>query len=139
MPKTNPILAAVLILPALLGGCGTYTPDFQEFWGTSADNTLREGLIVEQVKCELIKAFQLIEREDIDAAKMDPKTGRRLQFLDDPKNGWVIDAAFLFTIDEKTSLSPGASVIEPLATAVTEFPGIPGANVIPPPKTLAIT
>jgi len=116
-----------LVCVVQLSGCGTYTPEFQEFWGTSDDNDDRINAIVHQVKCELRRAFRLIESVDIKNAKEEPSLGRVVKFLED----WAVDTAFLFTIEEKSSLTPGVSFNTPLATAITTFSG---TSSVPPTK-----
>lgn len=115
---------------AALSGCGTYTPDFQEFWGTSNDNDDKIRLIVRQVECELRRAAKLVESIDIKNER-ETSSGRQVKFLED----WAVDTAYLFTIEEKSSIYPGVSSNIPMASAVTTFPGAAGANTIPPPKT----
>lgn len=100
-----------------ISGCGTLTPDYQEFWGSSADNDDKIRLVVKQVECELRRAVRLIESEDIRFAR--DGQSRQMKWLE----GWGVDAAFLFTIDEKSSLNPGISFNTPMQNAITAFPG----------------
>jgi hypothetical protein len=121
---------AIAAASSILSGCGTYTPDFQEFWGTSDDNDKKIELIVRQVECELRRAVRLIESRD-KKTHDNLKTPRQLDWLEK----WGVDTAYLFTIEEKSIINPGVSSNIPLASAVTAFPGEAGTNTYPPPKT----
>lgn len=101
-----------------LSGCGTYTPDIQEFWGTSDDSDEKVQLVVSRVKCELVRAAQLVERGDIDN-QIRSSQGRQLEWL----NTWGADVALFLTVDEKSTLSPGLSLNTPLANNIKMFPG----------------
>jgi hypothetical protein len=85
-----------------LFGCGIYPPEFQEFWGNRDDADKKILVVVKQVECELRDALRRVESSDIHLAS-DEGTKPKLEFL----NKWVVDAAFIFTIDEKSSLNPG--------------------------------
>ena len=85
-----------------------YTPDIQEFWGTSDDSDEKVQLVVSRVKCELVRAAQLVERGDIDN-QIRSSQGRQLEWL----NTWGADVALFLTVDEKSTLSPGLSLNTP--------------------------
>ena len=97
-----------------ISGCGTYTPDVQEFWGTPTDMDAKLGLIVEQVKCELTRAARLIEAEDIGFSSVQ---GRQLKFVEEK---WAADVLFQFTIDEKGGFNPGVTLTPPLNKLETQ-------------------
>jgi hypothetical protein len=110
--------AFALVSALSIAGCGLYTPHFEEFWGTTQDTDDKIRLVVRQVECELRRAVQLIESEDIKRAREGLNNGaRRLQWLE----GWVVDVALLLTIEEKSALSPGISINTPLRDATSFF------------------
>jgi hypothetical protein len=122
-------LRHLAILASLLcvAGCGLYTPHFEEFWGTTQDTDDKIRLVVRQVECELRRAVQLIESEDIKLTREGLNGGvRRLQWL----QAWVVDVALLLQIEEKSALSPGLSINTPLRDATTFFAG--GTTVTTP-------
>lgn len=117
------VIALALVVST--GGCGLYTPDFQEFWGTPDDADTKVKLVVREVECELKRAFSLEESWDIQHSK-ELGTPRTLDFLE----GWLVDAAFLFTIEEKSTVNPGVSLNTPMASATSYFAH--GATVTTP-------
>jgi hypothetical protein len=100
-----------------LSGCGTYVPDYQEFWATSGDAQEKVQMVMRQTKCELIRAVQYIIRSDIDLARISGK--RRLKWLEK----WGADLAFIFTIEEKSTLTPSVALNKLLPNVTTSFPG----------------
>jgi hypothetical protein len=104
----------VLVCTLLLTGCGSGTPDIQEFWGTTDDADHQMQLIIQGVKCELRRAAQIIvalnkEREEVQ--------GPLLTFM----NTWGADVLFQFTIDEKSALNPVISFTPSLPSVTAHF------------------
>jgi hypothetical protein len=114
------VCAGSILLAGLIGlsGCGTYTPDIQEFWGTSGDTDDKLKLIVRQVECELRRAAQLAISSDLKLAN-DSSQGRKLKFLED----WGADANFIFTVEEKSALTPSVGFNSLLPNVVAKFAG----------------
>ena len=102
----------------LLNSCGLYTPDIQEFWGTSGDAAVKENAIVFQVRCELRKATQILVKKDIEFGAAGQ--GRQFIWLN---STWGADVLFVFTIDEKSALSPNISFNTALPNVVKTFVG----------------
>jgi hypothetical protein len=108
----------LLILTALpLASCGLVTPDIQEFWGTSGDAAAKESAIAFQARCELQKAARILVKKDI---KFASAQGRQLKWLD---STWAADVLFVFTVDEKSALSPSVAFNRVFPNAVNTFPG----------------
>lgn len=114
--------AAVCLGLLALGGCGLATPDIQEFWGGSGDAATKERAIAWQVRCELKKAVQYLVRKDLGFAVAQ---GRQLSWFE---SQWGADVLFVFTIDEKTALSPSVALNTVFPNAVNSFPGKPSVT-----------
>lgn len=105
------------VLCVCLSGCGVYAPQYQEFWGNSDDARDKVKLIIKKTECELKRAFQIVEIEDIQASKL---VGyRSMKFLED----WELDATFIFTVEEKSTINPGVSLNDPMRNATTFVAG----------------
>jgi hypothetical protein len=122
-------LASGIFMLGLLGGCGTYVPELQEFYEKpDAARELVSG-IVEQVQCEVQNGVLYVILEDMDKAidpyiievekKTGKKPGRSLAWLDN----WAANVALTLTIDEKSSLNPGVVFNTPMIGATTTFAG----------------
>ena len=112
-------LVASVIAMGALAGCGTYTPDIQEFWATPGSVAIKVNAIAGQVDCELGQAVRtLIEKDKVTAQQSYPPQRPRLSFLDK----WGAQATLTFVVDEKSNLTPGVSFINPLQNAKTDFP-----------------
>jgi hypothetical protein len=116
-----------------MSGCGTYVPDYQEFWATSGDAQDKVQMVMSQTKCELIRAIRYIIRSDIDLANEGLNGGqRRLKWLEK----WGADLTFVFTIEEKSTLTPNLALNKLLPNVVTTFPG---AGTTTTPQTYSTT
>lgn len=113
------IISTFSLLIVFLGGCGTYVPDVQEFWGSSDDVDTKVRMITHQVKCELQRAFQLVMLADINNVKKGSGAGRQLTFL----KKWGADLNLTLTIDEKSTFAPNLALNTPLPNAISIFPG----------------
>ena len=115
-----------------LGGCGTYVPEIQEFWGNSKDASYKVNKISGQVACELRKAVQQVfwDNENnptqfvCDAAhpcdpENPPPRHRDLAWFE----LWAAQVTLNLNIVENTNLAPGASFINHLSNAVLPLPG----------------
>jgi len=121
-------MASAIFAVGLVGGCGTYVPNIQEFYEKPSVGREMVDAIVSQVECEVRKAVQHAILEDIAQATDSYvvsfekahglKPGRKLAFLDT----WAAQATLTLTVDEKSALSPGVSLNTPMPTAVTTFP-----------------
>jgi hypothetical protein len=95
-------------------------PEFQEFWATSTDAQQKVQMVVAQTKCELTRAVQYIVRADIDFSREGVNGGKRhLRWL----ANWGADLAFIFTVEEKSTLAPNIAFNKLLPNVVTAFPG----------------
>lgn len=93
-----PLVAAIL-----LGGCGTYVPDIQEFPGNTVDGQLFVKKIVENINCEITEAVQYVVEQD----KRLPR--RTAAWFDD----WGIQTTLTLTTDEKGSINPVVNWLPP--------------------------
>jgi hypothetical protein len=84
---------------AMLAGCGLFVPDVREFYQDKLDEIADQNEIVNQVKCEIHRAA-------------DPKVnGSSVAWL----SGWLAKVSLVLTVDEKGSLNPGFSLVEPFS------------------------
>jgi hypothetical protein len=107
-----------MLMCVLASGCGLITPDIQEFWGNSNDAAAKESAIAFQVRCELQKALRILVKKDIKYGAAGQ--GRQFKWLD---SSWAADVLLVFTIDEKSTLTPNVGINTVLPNAVDTFPG----------------
>jgi hypothetical protein len=88
----------------LLGGCGTFVPNIQEFPGNAADGQLLVRAIVETVRCEVQDAVKFIIDQDKLLAKQTTNRKRTAEWFDN----WGTQVALVLTVEEKTSFNPAA-------------------------------
>jgi hypothetical protein len=99
-----------LVAPLLgitLAGCGLYPPQHHEFWASDVSTTYKVANIAAQVKCELARGVQALNRDGATWI-----------------NSWGALVTFTLDTTEKTTLVPGLSFNRPLPTAITSFPGL---------------
>jgi hypothetical protein len=85
----------------ILGGCGTYVPEIQEFPGSSVDGQLLVKEIVRNVHCEVKRAVTYVIDQD---KKLAAYNGVRLApWLE---NNWGVTIQLTLTLDEKSSVNP---------------------------------
>jgi len=85
----------------VLGGCGTYVPEIQEFPAPSGALLVKE--IVRNVHCEVKRAVTSVIEKDKELASIN---GRRLApWLDK----WGVQIQLTLQIDEKSSVNPNLS------------------------------
>ena len=108
-----------LVFPAVLAGCGTYTPDKDPFssdkpteFGTTRQGNYETG-IVNHVTCEIAQGLAEAKRLD-------------LPWLDE----WGTTISQTITVEDQSGLAPGISTITPLQNVI--FPFASGGNVVSP-------
>jgi hypothetical protein len=116
------IQAVAVALACALSGCGTFVPDFGEFYDTAVPDGLIDA-IVSHVHCEVKSQIEFLILDDIalalqDAAEKRKPPKRHLQWLDD----WGAQLSLTLTVEEKTTLSPGVTLNKVLPNATTVFP-----------------
>jgi len=115
-------LAAVgaAVFACALTSCGTFVPDFAEFYDTVPPEDLIDA-IVSHVHCEVKSQVEFIILDDFERTEVDLGTGqrfeRKLKWLDD----WGAQVMLTLTVDEKTTLSPGVTLNKVLPNVVTPF------------------
>jgi hypothetical protein len=103
-----------LALCGILGACGTYVPEIQEFPGSSVDGQLLVKEIVRNVHCEVKRAVTYVIDQDKKLAKLNG--GARLApWLE---NNWGVTIQLTLTIDEKGSVNPNLKYTPNPATAL---------------------
>jgi hypothetical protein len=105
-----------LLLSVMLSGCGLAVPEYDLL---STDQPAKPGGpspqgefesdTVAHIRCEIGNALKNI----LDA----PDLGRRVQWL----RNWGVTATVKLTVDELSTLTPGASITTPFPTGVTRF------------------
>lgn len=94
-------------LTFVLGGCGTYVPEIQEFPGDAVDGQLLVEQIVENINCEISDAVNYVIDQDI---KLAPANGGRTVAWFD---SWGIQTTLQLTLDEKGSINPTVNWMPP--------------------------
>jgi hypothetical protein len=110
-----------LVAPAVMAGCGLYTPDKDPFssdrpseYGTTRQGNYESG-IVNHVTCEIARGLDEAKRLD-------------LPWLDE----WGTTVTQSITVEDQTGLAPGISAITPFKNVVFPFPTAQGGNVVSP-------
>jgi hypothetical protein len=130
----------ILGLTLSLGGCGTYVPEIQEFWGSRSepgvpdgdptvrgDATLLVNKIAGQVACELARAVQQVYLDQkMYAVQYVQRPGeppppqpkaRNLSWFEK----WAVQATLTLTILEQSTLNAGLTTNNILNNATTVF------------------
>jgi hypothetical protein len=101
------IFRSLLCVPAitvlLLGGCGTYVPEIQEFPGDAVAGQKLVHAIIASIHCEIRNAISDVINQDINMANLNHGV-RNAAWIDK----WGVAMQLTLTIDEKGSLSPSA-------------------------------
>jgi hypothetical protein len=118
------ILLSAIVATGAFGGCGTYVPDIQEFWGTPEDNAVKVNLITGQVVCELRRAVQRVLWENAHTQTVyiggpnPPPKKRDLKWFET----WSVQTTLTLAIVENTAASPGVALNTIRPNAITRFP-----------------
>lgn len=98
----------------LLGGCGTYVPNIQEFPGDTVDGQLFVQKIVQNINCEITDAVRYVVEQD----KKLPR--RTAAWFED----WGVQTTLTLTMDEKGSVNPVVNWMPPSpASAIFNLAG----------------
>lgn len=89
---------ASLFIFLLVGGCGTYVPDTQEFPGNTGDQQLLVQAVVQSVHCEVVNAISDLYTQAEKYPDMRPLTERM-------KN-WGVQMTLSLKTEEKGTLNP---------------------------------
>ncbi len=105
--ESTSIFRSLLCVPAitalLLGGCGTYVPEIQEFPGTTVDSQLLVQAIVRSIHCEIRNAVAYVVDRDKSLASFH-NGARTAPWMEK----WGVQVQLTLTIDEKSSVAPSA-------------------------------
>jgi hypothetical protein len=101
-----------------LSGCGVVSPKVEEFWGTPQDAGLIQQRLVGRISCEVRQAVHKLYWDD-QAAVERGEHPPRYAFL----KTWLAQIELLLTIEEKSSVNPQISLIDPMPNATTFFSG----------------
>jgi hypothetical protein len=118
----------ILGLTLSLGGCGTYVPEIEEFWGARSqprvpgDAANIVDKIAAQVRCELARAVQQVYQDpgpefEQRPGEPPPPKPRDLSWFDK----WTVQATLTLTTLEQSTLNAGLSVNNILNNATTVF------------------
>ena len=95
----------------LLGGCGTYVPNIQEFPGDTVDGQLFVQKIVQNINCEITDAVRYVVEQD-------KKLPRRTAAWFEDRG---VQTTLTLTMDEKGSVNPVVNWLPPSpASAIFE-------------------
>lgn len=109
---------AALAVSIALSGCGTTTPNIQEFWGTSGNAAAMESAIAGQIACELANAINDLH----DTVKGDELLESQYGYV----FGWNAQTQLIFVADEQSTLNPTPSFIHPLKSSQVFTLGLTG-------------
>ncbi len=114
-------IALVFALSGSVAGCGTYVPDIQEAWdkpGTNPTPIPLESDIKQAVYCDIRKAVLAVFSQESGLSHLNnltPPAGMP-DFID-----YGVLVTLTLTIDETSSISPGAVLNTPMAPATSYF------------------
>jgi hypothetical protein len=106
-------LSHIMMVSSILGACGRYVPEVQEFWGDENDASINVNNIAGQVACELGQALREVIQYDID------NPPRRLKSLEK----WGAQVTLNLVVEEKSTFNPGVSLNTPMHNATVNFAG----------------
>jgi hypothetical protein len=120
-------LATCFVAAIILSGCGLSAPKIHEIWDDADSTKQIEFGIKKRVYCDLKRGIQDINHK-FGFGLNNRDTGRitKKQFIPD---NWGVLVSLSLQVDEGTSINPGLSIREPLASGITRFPA---GNVITP-------
>lgn len=101
-------IIAVISLALCAGGCGTYTPEMQEFYENRDLQRITENSIINHVKCEIHKGAD-------EALLRWRSAGAKSGLKPDWFKTWNATVTLKLVVDEKGGLSPGVSWIKALS------------------------
>jgi len=121
-------IAALLVVPSFLVGCGLAVPDIKEPWdqdippGTLSPNQTTKWSGAAQLELEIKKRIYCELRDAVDAVnkidyKVDNKPAKML-----PDN-WGVQVAISLEVDENSALTPGVSLNTPMHNGIVNFAG----------------
>jgi hypothetical protein len=118
-------LAAIVLCPMVLCGCGTTVPSVREWPNTSPlDEETMVQEIVRSVRCELRTSITRIILQDQSDARRRVSGKRYTDFL----NGWGVEVALNLTVVEKGSVSPTVLLTPPSIPTFTLSGGLSGSS-----------
>jgi hypothetical protein len=109
-------LVVMLLLPALAGCGGLTVPEMREPFESKQAHALNKNDLVNQVKCELQKAYFFTLSE---ASQSDDERSRNVRRW---LSKLVAKVSLKLSVLEKSALSPTASLVDPLERAKRVFP-----------------
>jgi hypothetical protein len=118
-------LVCSLCLSEALTGCGTTTPNIQEFWGDENDAGAMESAVANEIECELAVAVRAIHRQIHEKPQYERELEARYGYI----FGWNAQAVLTFAVDEQSNLNPTPSLIRilhPLSKSQTFTLGLNG-------------
>lgn len=111
---------AAIMISTIVSGCGTSTPNIQEFWGSPQNASAMESNIAIQIACELGNAINDLHKEVAGSKVLQGEYG----FI----FGWTAEVQLTFIADEDTSFNPALSFIRPLDSAQSFTLGLTGTH-----------
>ena len=118
MPTCGLVFSAAIAL--LVGGCGLYVPEMQEWYEPPDLQKVTENRIINHIKCELHKGVDDAIDKYYGAGK---RSGYKAEWIKD----WLGTVTLKLTVDEKSSSNPGLSWVSALSDTKTFTLGA-GAN-----------
>jgi hypothetical protein len=123
MKRENVLYLAVFLTVIFTSGCGLHTPEVVISNGDPNSASILVNKIVNHVRCELKYAVRYTVWYDTQNALIQPDHKRRVPWIDK----WGAKLALKLTLKEKSSVSPGVSLINPLSMGQSYTTGLGGS------------
>lgn len=106
------LISVASAFAGLLGGCGLYVPEMQEWYEPPEQQKITENRIINHIKCELHKGVD-------DAIQKYYGAGKRSGYKADWVKDWLATVTLKLTVDEKGTSNPGLTWVRALSDVKT--------------------
>ena len=107
-------------LSVVLGGCGTKTPDMQDFWENEQKAIVQLDELTDHTTCEIVSAFQAVLTDNVATNTFLAGLGQPTKDLSSIAQ-WKAQVIFTLTVDEKSQFNPGGALNSVYANGVRRF------------------
>lgn len=104
----------LILISFLIAGCGTTVPEMQDVFKDKDDEKFDEATLVGQIKCQIRQGVA-------DALYLWQTNGGRNGMSVEWLRSWAAKVTLKITVDEKSSINPGATLIHPYHNAISFF------------------
>jgi hypothetical protein len=106
-------LAITVLIAMPIGACGLDVPEMQEIYQNQSQEKELENTLVANIKCELTLGVH-----DTIAYFDGGGLHNNIEWL----TGWGATVNLKISVDEKSALTPGVTLMDPLQNVITKFP-----------------